>query len=62
MILESYDGWFAATREHIERMSRNELQKYLELRGFAVYDDEPTELLRATALDDFDSESQYQLG
>ena len=62
MILESYKGWFTTTREYIERMSRDELQNHLELRGFAVYDDESTELLRACALDDFDSESEYQLG
>ena len=32
----------------INRMSRAEIQHELEARGFAVYDDEPTEDLRET--------------
>ena len=44
------------TREYIDRMSRSELEEWLEFRGFAVYDDEPTSLLRDVALDDYDNE------
>ena len=45
------------TREFIDRMSRAELEEWLEFRGFAVYDDESTSLLRDVALDDFDNEA-----
>jgi len=50
-------GFRTMTREYIDRMSRAELEEWLEFRGFAVYDDESTSLLRDVALDDFDSEA-----
>ena len=49
-------GYRTMTREFIERMSRKELQEWLEFRGMAVYDDESTSLLRDVALEDFGSE------
>ena len=58
MIFEGmHCGFRTVTREFIERMSRAELEEWLEFRGMAVYDDEPTSLLRDCALDDFDSEA-----
>ena len=44
------------TREFLMRMSRDELVEWLEFRGMACYDDEPTSLLRDCALEDFDGE------
>jgi hypothetical protein len=40
----------------IRNATRAELQEWLELRGSAVYDDEPTELLRECLLDDYENE------
>ena len=58
MIFEGVNcGFRTMTREFIERMTREELVEWLEFRGTACYDDEPTSLLRDCALDDFDSES-----
>ena len=58
MIFEGMScGFRAVTREFIERMTRAELEEWLEFRGFAVYDDESTTLLRDCALDDFDNEA-----
>ena len=58
MLLETVSGKFiAVTREHVERMTRSELQAHLEQRGYAVYDDEPTHDLRECALEDFRSEA-----
>jgi len=58
MILEGVNcGYRTMTREFIQRMTRSELEEWLEFRGFAVYDDETTGLLRDVALDDFDSEA-----
>ena len=45
------------TRELIGRMTRRELVEWLEFRGMACYDDEPTSLLRDCATEDFDSEA-----
>ncbi len=45
------------TREFLMRMTRNELVEWLEFRGMACYDDEPTSLLRDCALEDFDGEA-----
>jgi hypothetical protein len=57
MLLETVSGkMIAVTREHVERMTRYELQTHLEQRGFAVYDDESTAELRECALEDFNSE------
>jgi hypothetical protein len=57
MLLETVSGKFiAVTREHVERMTRGELQNHLELRGYAVYDDESTRDLRECALEDFTGE------
>ena len=54
MLLETVSGKFiAVTREHVERMTRSELQAHLEQTGYAVYDDEPTADLRACALEPF---------
>ena len=49
-------GFRAMNREFIERMSRSELVEWLEFRGMACYDDEPTSLLRDCALEDYDAE------
>ena len=58
MIFEGMScGYRTMTREFIRRMSRSELQEWLEFRGMAVYDDESTSLLRDVALEDFDGES-----
>lgn len=58
MIFEGVNcGFRTMTREFIERMTREELVEWLEFRGTACYDEEPTSLLRDCALDDFDSES-----
>ncbi len=58
MIFEGLNcGFRTMTREHIRRMSRSELEEWLEFRGFAVYDNEPTSLIRDVALDDFDNEA-----
>lgn len=43
------------TREQLQKMPRLELVDWLEgARGMACYDDEPTKLLRETAIEDFD--------
>ena len=58
MIFEGMNcGYRTMTREFIRRMSRSELQEWLEFRGMAVYDDESISLLRDVALEDFDGES-----
>ena len=58
MVFEGLNcGFRTMTREFIERMSRDELQEWLEFRGMAVYDDESTSLLRDVALDDYDNEA-----
>ena len=44
------------TLEEIKQMSRRELIEYLELRGTACYDDEPTSLLREAAIEDWECE------
>ena len=61
MLLETLKGVLIySDSQRIQQMTRDELQDYLELRGYAVYDDEPTNLLRETALEDFESELQCQ--
>ena len=41
MIFEGLNcGYRTMTREFIDRMSRAELEEWLEFRGFAVYDDD----------------------
>ena len=45
------------TLEFIARMNRKELVEWLEFRGMAVYEDEPIELLRNCAVEDFGDES-----
>ena len=57
MFLETYNGSLYTTKSIIQNMSRVELQEYLELRGFAVYDCEPESLLRDTAIEDFETET-----
>ncbi len=57
MFLETLRGSFLyVDQPQIREMTREELQEYLELRGYAVYEDESTSLLRETALEDFESE------
>ena len=57
MYLENLSGNFNwIDRRDIVDMSRDELQGYLERRGFAVYDDESTTELRECALCDYDAE------
>ena len=57
MMLETYTGDFIeVSRRYLESALRHQLVEYLEMRGSACYDDENTELLRAAALDDWDSE------
>ena len=56
-MFETYTGGFVEySRKELEVASRDELVTFLELRGSACYDHEPTELLREAALDDYDSE------
>jgi len=59
-ILGFFEGigttWRYAQRQAIAEMSRAELVEWLEFRGMACYDDESTELLRETALEDYDEE------
>ena len=56
-MFETYTGGFVEySRRELETASRDELITFLELRGSACYDHEPTELLRGAALDDYDSE------
>ena len=58
MVFEGLNcGFRTMTREVIERMTRSELEEWLEFRGFAVYDDESTALLRDCALDDYNNEA-----
>ena len=58
MIFEGMScGFRTMTREFIERMTRAELEEWLEFRGMAVYDDEPTSLLRDCAIEDFENEA-----
>ena len=58
--LETHRGdYMTVTRPMINQMSRAELERHLEDRGFAVYDDESTDLLRDTALEDFDAHNPY---
>jgi hypothetical protein len=45
------------TRLVLEQMTRDQLVEWLEFRGMACYDDESTELLRETAIEDYDGES-----
>lgn len=57
MFLETYKGgYLEVSRVFLQRASRAELVEFLEDRGSACYDDEATELLRACALDDYDTE------
>ncbi len=55
--LETLTGAFTTVdRAELENGTRASLKLYLEQRGFAVYSSESTELLRETALEDFDGE------
>lgn len=57
MYLETHRGDnIYLDRSMIRNATRAELQEWLELRGSAVYDDEPTELLRECLLDDYENE------
>ena len=58
MIFEGVScGFRTMTREFIERMTRAELEEWLEFRGMSVYDDESTSLLRDCAIEDFENEA-----
>ena len=50
------DRWQHCSRQTIEEMDRDDLIGWLEFRGFACYDDESTELLRETAIEDYEGE------
>jgi|TARA_X000001388_G_scaffold74139_2_gene66688 hypothetical protein len=50
------DNWRSMTRDDLENCTRSALVEWLEFRGSACYDDEPTELLREAALEDYDGE------
>ena len=50
------DGMVEMRREFLETARRHQLIEWLELRGVACYDDDPTELLRECALQDWDDE------
>lgn len=55
--LETVGGAFVTyDRTRLVNGDRADLQSYLEARGFAVYAHEPTDLLRETALEDYDGE------
>jgi len=57
MLLETYKGHFVEVMlQQIQQMSRSELINHLELRGMACYDNESTELLRQTAIEDWEGE------
>ena len=57
MYLETYTGDFIEVSKHyIENAPRHQLVEYLEMRGSACFDSEPTELLREAALEDFEDE------
>ena len=51
------DNWRFMTRDDLENCTRSALVEWLEFRGCACYDDEPTELLREAALEDYDGET-----
>ena len=60
MFLETHTGDYTSVhRKDFRLMTRTELQDHLELRGFAVYDDEPLSLLVETAEEDYDNELPY---
>ena len=50
-------GWRCTNKLVIEQMTRPQLVEWLEFRGMACYDDESTESLRETAIEDYDDES-----
>ena len=57
MYLETVSGAFIEVSKHyIENAPRHQLVEYLEMRGSACFDIEPTELLREAALEDFEDE------
>ncbi len=57
MLLETHSGsYIYTTLEMIKRMPRTQLVDHLESRGYACYEEEPTELLRETAIEDWESE------
>ena len=56
-LMETVNGEFIEIcLEEIKCMSREQLVKYLEARGFACYDDESTDLLREAAIEDWEGE------
>jgi len=57
MIMETIGHKFIeVSLQDLQRYSRAELIKHLEARGCACYDDESTELLRQTAIEDWEGE------
>ena len=56
-ILETRKGTFIETSwQGIKSMNRKQLINHLELRGFACYDNDSTESLRETAIEDMENE------
>ena len=56
MFMETYTADFIyLDRSLIENANRDQLQLWLEARGTAVYDDEPTALLRECLMADYES-------
>ena len=51
------DNWRFMSRDDLENCTRSALVEWLEFRGCACYDNEPTELLREAALEDYDGET-----
>ncbi len=59
MLMETYRGTFVdVSLQEIQQMTRQELIDYLELRGTACYDNEPTSMLRECAIEDWEGELQ----
>ncbi len=55
--METHTGQFMEVElQQLQQMTREQLIKHLELRGFACYDDETTDLLRETAIEDWEGQ------
>ncbi len=58
MLVETCTGeYIDITIRELRTASRKKIIQYLESRGVACYDDEPTDLLRQAAVEDVLSES-----
>ena len=57
MLMETHTGQFMEVElQQLQQMTREQLIKHLELRGFACYDHETTDLLRETAIEDWEGQ------